>query len=81
MPNVNMLITPIRLRIMADISFTGLLDPCRDSIYGQAEDYTVYLVENTQPPSNSFECDKNYSFTSSSSPNPTLYADFLFSYF
>ncbi len=60
-PNINILNTPLRLRIMADISFAGSLDPCTDPIYGQAEDYTVYLVENNQSPSNAFECNENYS--------------------
>ena len=46
---------------MADISFGGTLDPCTDPVYGQAEDYTVYFTQNTLPPTNSFECDKNYS--------------------
>ena len=61
-PNV-----PLRLRIMSDASFSGPLDnPCgrpQDStlIYGQAEDYTIYLALNTNPPISNFESNLNFS--------------------
>ena len=43
-PSFGVVNTPLRLRIMSDASFSGQLDPCTDPVYGQAEDYTVYLA-------------------------------------
>ena len=66
--NVNILIptnatvnTPLRLRIMSDASFSGQLNPCDNPVYGQAEDYTIYLANNTNPPIADFISDLNFS--------------------
>lgn len=66
--NVNILIsptatvnTPLRLRIMSDASFSGQLNPCDNPVYGQAEDYTIYLANNTNPPIADFVSDLNFS--------------------
>ena len=46
---------------MSDASFSGQLDPCLDPVYGQAEDYTIYLAYNLSPPDADFESNTNYS--------------------
>ena len=53
--------TPLRLRIMSDASFSGQLNPCDNPVYGQAEDYTIYLANNTNPPIADFSSDLNFS--------------------
>ena len=60
-PSFGVVNTPLRLRIMSDASFSGQLDPCTDPVYGQAEDYTIYLAYNFSPPDTDFESNKNYS--------------------
>ena len=60
-PSFGVVNTPIRLRIMSDASFSGQLNPCSDPVYGQAEDYTIYLAYNFSPPAADFESNKNYS--------------------
>ena len=60
-PSIASLNTPLRLRIMSDFFFSGNLDPCTNPVYGQAEDYTVYLAINTNPPSVDFNSNTNYS--------------------
>jgi PKD repeat protein len=60
-PSFGVVNTPLRLRIMSDASFSGQLDPCTDPVYGQAEDYTIYLAYNFSPPETDFESNKNYS--------------------
>ena len=60
-PSVASLNTPLRLRIMSDFFFSGNLDPCTNPVYGQAEDYTVYLTINTNPPAVDFNSNINYS--------------------
>ena len=39
---------------MSDASFSGQLDPCTNPVYGQAEDYTIHLAQNTNPTSIKF---------------------------
>ena len=60
-PSIASLNTPLRLRIMSDFFFSGNLDPCTNPVYGQAEDYTVYLTINTNPPAVDFNSNTNYS--------------------
>ena len=60
-PSFGVVNTPLRLRIMSDASFSGQLNPCTDPVYGQAEDYTVYLAYNLNPPDANFESNTNYS--------------------
>ena len=60
-PSFAVVNTPLRLRIMSDVSFSGQLDPCSNPVYGQAEDYTIYFAYNLNPPVSNFESNKNYS--------------------
>ena len=60
-PSFGVVNTPLRLRIMSDASFSGQLNPCSDPVYGQAEDYTIYLAYNFNPPNADFESNINYS--------------------
>ena len=60
-PSIASLNTPLRLRIMSDFFFSGNLVPCTNPVYGQAEDYTVYLAINTNPPGVDFNSNTNYS--------------------
>ena len=60
-PSFGVVNTPLRLRIMSDASFSGQLNPCTDPVYGQAEDYTIYLAYNFSPPIADFESNINYS--------------------
>lgn len=53
--------TPLRLRIMADNSFSGGLSPCSNPNNGQAEDYTIFVSINTNPPDAEFTSDVTYS--------------------
>ena len=75
-PSFGVVNTPLRLRIMSDASFSGQLDPCTDPVYGQAEDYTIYLANNLNPPDANFEsnvnfsCDGNIEFTDLSTNVP-----------
>ncbi len=59
-PTNAVLDTPLRLRIMADNTFQGGLIPCTNPVNGQAEDYSVVITINTNPPSSNFTSDKNY---------------------
>lgn len=52
--------SPLRLRIMADNTFQGGLLPCSNPVNGQAEDYTVLITTNTNPPESDFSADRNY---------------------
>jgi PKD repeat protein len=42
--------TPLRLRVSADYDFSAAPTPCTDMDYGQAEDYTVIITSNPNPP-------------------------------
>ncbi|MFL2585925.1 MAG: GEVED domain-containing protein [Parvicellaceae bacterium] len=82
-PTVATLNTPLRLRIMADNSFSGGLNPCSNPNNGQAEDYTIFISIDTSPPSAdftsdlSYSCDGEVSFTDLSSNVPfAWYWDF-----
>ncbi len=46
--------TPLRLRVSADYDFLGTPNPCSDLEYGQAEDYTVVVEQDTSPPDAGF---------------------------
>lgn len=47
----------LRLRIISDYA-GGLPGPCTNLIYGQAEDYYIKILENTDPPVSNFSSDK-----------------------
>ncbi|WP_400190360.1 GEVED domain-containing protein [Hymenobacter sp. B81] len=61
--------TPLRLRLITD--FAGAtVTPCGNVQFGQAEDYTVTVLPNTQPPVANFT--SNYTSTCS---NPVQFTD------
>lgn len=49
--------TPLRMRVSADYDFSAPPTPCSDSDFGQAEDYTVIIEQDTSPPVTSFTSD------------------------
>lgn len=53
-PGNAVLNTPLRLRINADYDFSPIPTPCSNPQYGQAEDYTVIIEQDTSPPSTNF---------------------------
>lgn len=60
-PNNAITGTPIRMRVIADFSLLGAISsPCADPQYGQAEDYTLYFEQDTQPPIVDFSSNKTY---------------------
>ncbi len=46
---------------MADNTFQGGLDPCTNPVNGQAEDYSLIITTNTNPPESDFKSDKSFS--------------------
>ncbi|MBN4061813.1 PKD domain-containing protein [Bacteroidales bacterium AH-315-I05] len=71
--------TNLRLRVSADFYTNPVPTPCLDLLQGQAEDYTIVVLQNTNPPavdfsvSDSLTCDGIVSFTDQSSNLPTLW--------
>lgn len=61
--------TPLRVRYMADYDFSPLPDPCTGPQFGQAEDYSLTVLPNTDPPEAGFSavptltCDGVVQFT------------------
>jgi Zn-dependent metalloprotease/PKD repeat protein len=49
-PEVNHYNTPLRLRVGSEAAEYNLSTSCSESYYGQYEDYTVYIKENTEAP-------------------------------
>jgi PKD repeat protein len=72
--------TPLRLRVAADFYIQNAPDGCSDLKQGQAEDYTVVVLPNTNPPSanftqnKTFSCDGIVSFTDLSSDGPNFWS-------
>lgn len=68
---------PLRMRVIADYDLNAVPSPCTDPTYGQAEDYTIIVEQDTSPPEANFEtnkltsCDGAISFTDLSSNVPT----------
>lgn len=68
---------PLRLRLIADYDFSAIPAPCQDPQYGQAEDYTIVVVENPLPPIAAFSADPIFTcnglvqFSDSSLNTPT----------
>jgi PKD repeat protein len=56
-PSSAVLNQPLRLRVSADYDFSAMPTPCSDSDFGQAEDYTVIIEQDTSPPVTSFTSD------------------------
>ena len=59
-PSNAVLNVPLRMRVWADYDLGSQLDPCNDPLFGQVEDYTIYILQNTAPPSADFSSDVNY---------------------
>ncbi len=68
--------TPLRMRVIADYDLNPMPTPCANPVYGQAEDYTVIVEQDTNPPSADFiadkfqTCDGEISFTDLSTNIP-----------
>lgn len=72
--------TPLRLRAVADFNFTPFPEPCTDPEFGQAEDYGLIVIANTDPPVAGFSasptitCDGVVQFTDASLNLPTSWS-------
>lgn len=60
-PSTVTLSTPLRLRVSADHSLQPVPNPCGNLQYGQAEDYSIYIKPNTNPPVAKFSADDTVS--------------------
>ncbi len=71
--------TPLRLRIIADYYLSAAPTPCANPDFGQAEDYTVIVLPNNNPPDVAFTANKTItcngvvSFTDLSENLPTYW--------
>ncbi|MBI2281925.1 MAG: PKD domain-containing protein [Bacteroidetes bacterium] len=69
--------TPLRMRVSADYDFSAAPLPCTDLDFGQAEDYTIIITQNTNPPvadfiaANTTTCNGTVCFTDLSTNVPT----------
>lgn len=78
-PGSAMLSTPLRLRVSADHSLQPIPTPCSNPMFGQAEDYAIYVKPNTSAPVAKFTADDTVScsgtiaFTDQSQNVPTLW--------
>lgn len=76
-PGTAVLNTPLRMRISADYDFSTAPMPCADLEFGQAEDYTIIITQNNNPPVTNFNanntttCNGTLCFTDLSSNVPT----------
>ena len=67
---------PLRMRVWADYDLGAQPDPCSSPQFGQVEDYSIYILENTSPPLADFEnniaytCDGVVEFTDVSANVP-----------
>ena len=52
--------TPLRMRVMADYDLSPPISPCTDPEYGQAEDYTIFIFQDTAPPNANIQSDFTY---------------------
>ena len=49
-PSNAVLNTPLRMRVIADYDLSPTVGPCTDPEFGQAEDYTIFVFQDTTPP-------------------------------
>ncbi len=76
-PGGAVLNTPLRMRVSADYDFSAAPLPCTDLDFGQAEDYTIIITQNSNPPvaaftaANTITCNGNICFNDLSSNIPT----------
>ncbi len=75
-PGGAVLNTPLRMRVSADYDLSAPITPCGQPDYGQVEDYTVIITQNTTPPvaefsvSDTVTCDGYVEFTDLSANIP-----------
>lgn len=60
-PSTAVLSTMLRMRVIADYDLNATPSPCLDPQYGQCEDYTVIVEQQTLPPDADFTSDIIYS--------------------
>ncbi len=60
-PSFAALNVPLRMRVWADYDLAAAADPCASPQFGQIEDYTIFILQNTSPPSADFS--NNISYT------------------
>jgi PKD repeat protein len=71
---------PLRIRVMAEYDFSPVPEPCVDLQFGQAEDYGLVVLPNTDPPLAQFSaaplitCDGAVQFTDASLNAPSSWA-------
>lgn len=72
--------TPLRMRVAADSDFSvNIPAPCSTYDFGQAEDYSVTILQNTNPPLSNFTvdapvtCSGNVVFTDLSTNSPSTW--------
>ncbi|MDF1672157.1 MAG: PKD domain-containing protein [Vicingaceae bacterium] len=69
--------TPLRMRVSSDYDFSAAPTPCADLDFGQAEDYTIIIIANPNPPTPIFSaspttsCSGTVCFTDLSLNAPT----------
>lgn len=78
-PITAVLDTALRMRVSADFDGNAIPTPCGTLQYGQAEDYSVTIIANTNPPVANFvaqptiSCDGIVAFTDNSTNTPTTW--------
>ncbi len=71
--------TPLRMRVVVDYDLNAVPTPCTNPTYGQAEDYTIIVEQDTSPPVGAFEsneqvtCDGVIEFSDLSTNIPTTW--------
>lgn len=71
--------TPLRIRTIADFQLSPFPTPCGNPQYGQAEDYGIVVVPNSQPPTSGFSvsptvtCDGQVQFLDESLNAPNVW--------
>jgi len=59
-PSSAVLNVPLRMRVWADYDLAAAADPCAPPQFGQIEDYTIFILQNTSPPSADFSSNISY---------------------
>ena len=79
-PSNAVLNTPLRMRVIADYDLSPAVGPCTDPEFGQAEDYTIFVFQDTTPPVANltsdvvFTCDGVVNFSDISTNAPFAWA-------
>lgn len=78
-PGGSILNTPLRMRVSADYDFSAAPMPCVDLDFGQAEDYSIIITQNSNPPvaqfsaANTTTCNGTVCFNDLSTNIPTAW--------